>query len=125
MANRFPSECGLYIPGHQTHFIQTRVKADLPRFPATVELIDLETLAIQYNNLIVLLKTHDATGADSDALHAVDGDIAFVPEANLLYVKTDGPSEGILGRWRPYYLSDEPLTDCSTHDPNSGYFPVE
>jgi len=124
LAKRFPSECGLYTPGHLTHFIQTRVKADLPRFPATVELIDLETLAIQYNNLIVLLKTHDAQRANSDALNAVNSDIAFAPEADLLYIKTDGPSEGILGRWRPYYLSDEPLTDCSTHDPNSGYFPI-
>jgi hypothetical protein len=99
------------------------VKADLPRFPATVELIDLETIAIQYNKLIVLLKTHEAPRANFDALNAVDSDTAFAPEANLLYIKTDGPSEGILGRWRPYYLSDEPLTDCSTHDPNSGYFP--
>jgi hypothetical protein len=124
MAKTFPEECGLYTPGHLTHFSQTRVKAALPRFPATVELIDLETLAIQYNNLIVLLKTHDAPRANSDAHNGVDDDITFAPEANLLYIKTDGPSEGILGRWRPYYLSDEPLTDCSTHDPNSGYFPI-
>jgi hypothetical protein len=123
MAKTFPEECGLYVPGHQTHFIQTRVKAGLPRFPATVELINLETLAIQFNNLIVLLKTHDAPRANFDALNAVDSDIAFALEADLLYIKTDGPSEGVLGRWRPYYLSDEPLTDCSTHDPNSGFFP--
>jgi hypothetical protein len=46
MENTFPQDCVLYTLGHQTHFIQTRVKADLPRFPATVELIDLETIAI-------------------------------------------------------------------------------
>jgi hypothetical protein len=125
LAETFPEDCGLYTPGHKTHFIQTRVKADLPRFPATVELIDLETIAIQYNKLIVLLKTHDAPRANFDALNVVDSDITFAPEANLLYIKTDGPSEGILGRWRPYYLSDAPLTDCSAHDPNSGYFPIE
>jgi len=124
LAKTFPEDCGLYTPGHKTHFIQTRVKADLPRFPATVELIDLETMAIQYNKLIVLLKTHDAPRANFDALNVVDSDITFAPEANLLYIKTDGPSEGILGRWRPYYLSDAPLTDCSDHDPNSGYFPI-
>jgi hypothetical protein len=123
LAETFPEDCGLYIPGNKTHFIQTGVKADLPRFPATVLLIDLETLAIHYNKLIVLLKTYDAPRANFDALNAVDSDIAFAPVAGLLYVKTDGPSEGILGSWRPYYLSDEPLTDCSTHDPNSGYFP--
>jgi hypothetical protein len=100
MAKTFPEECGLYTPGHKTHFIQTRVKAGLPRFPATVELINLETLAIQYNNLIVLLKTHDAQRANFDVLNVVDSDITFAPEANLLYIKIDGPGEGYLGRWR-------------------------
>jgi hypothetical protein len=84
LAETFPEDCGLYTHGHKTHFIQTRVKADLPRFLATVELIDSETLAIQYSDQVLLLGTHNAEAASSDAHNGVDDDKTFAPEANLI-----------------------------------------
>jgi hypothetical protein len=113
MANRFPSECGLYIPGHLTHFIQIRVQADLPRFPATVELLDSETLMIEYSEVSVKLKTHNALQASLDASNSVDGDITYCPGSKLLQLKTSGPKGRIQGSWRPYYLTAHKLPDCA------------
>jgi len=124
MAKTFPEECGLYVPGHQTHLIQLKVKANKPKFPATVELIDLETLAIKYNDIVVHLKTHDALGAQADSLSAFDNEISFAPEASLLYIRRSGPTENSSGSWRPYYLAEDELEDCSTDDEASGYFEV-
>jgi hypothetical protein len=53
---------------------------------------------------------------------AVDDDIAYSPEAHLLYVKTDGPVRGTKGAWFPAYLSKGELTMCDTVDRDSGYY---
>ena len=122
MSESFPQDCWLYKPGHKTHFIQLNVMRDKERFPAEVELIDLETLEIKYNGRVVQLKTHDAVGVNFDCLHAFEDEISFAPEAQLLYINVEGPSELTKGAWRPVYLAEEELTDCAASDPDSGYF---
>jgi hypothetical protein len=124
MAKTFPNECRLYVPGHRTHFIQVKVKAELPRFPAAVELIDPETVRVSYLGKVELLKTHNALDIQLNALNVVDDDITYCPEASLLHIKGSGPIEGMLGMWHIHYLTDKPLKDCASSDPNSGYFEV-
>jgi hypothetical protein len=124
MSESFPQDCWLYKPGHKTHFIQLNVTRDKERFPAEVELIDLETLEISYNGQVVQLKSHDAVGVHFDCLHAFENEIGLAPEAQLLYINVEGPAELTKGAWRPVYLSQEELTDCATSDPDSGYFLV-
>jgi len=97
---------------------------DKERFPAEVESIDLETLEIKYNGQVVQLKSHDAVGVHFDCLHAFEDEISFVPEARLLYINVEGPTELTKGEWRPVYLAEEELTDCAASDPDSGFYSV-
>jgi hypothetical protein len=53
---------------------------------------------------------------------AIDGDIQYCSESNLLYVKTNGPTGNARGAWFPAYLSKEELTMCASSDSDSGYF---
>jgi len=124
MSESFPQDCWLYKPGHKTHFIQLNVMRDKERFPAEVELIDLETLEISYNGQVVQLKSHDAVGVHFDCLHAFENEISFAAEANLLHVKVGGPTGSIMGAWRPVYLAQGPMQGCATSDPDSGFFRV-
>ena len=124
MSESFPQDCWLYKPGHKTHFIQLNVMRDKERFPADVELIDLETLEVKYNNQIVQLKTHDAVGVHFDCLHAFENETSFAPEAQLLYIKVSGLAGFKEDAWRSVYLVHGKLTDCATSDPDSGYFLV-
>jgi hypothetical protein len=124
MSESFPQDCSLYKPGHKTHFIQLNVMRDKERFPAEVELIDLETLEIKYNGQVVQLKTHDAVGVNFDCLHAFEDEISFAPEARLLYINVEGPTELTKGAWRPVYLAQGEMQGCATSDSDSGYFLV-
>jgi hypothetical protein len=122
MSESFPQDCWLYKPGHKTHFIQLNVMRDKERFPAEVELIDLETLEIKYNGRAVQLKTHDAVGVHFDCLHAFENEISFAPEAQLLYINVEGPTELTKGAWRPVYLARGKMQDCAARDEDSGLF---
>jgi len=122
MSESFPQDCWLYKPGHKTHFIQLNVMRDKERFPAEVELIDLETLEIKYNGQVVQLKTHDAVGVNFDCLHAFEDEISFAPEAQLLYINVEGPTELTKGAWRPVYLARGKMQDCAARDEDSGLF---
>jgi len=122
MSESFPQDCSLYKPGHKTHFIQLNVMRDKERFPAEVELIDLETLEIKYNGQVVQLKTHDAVGVNFDCLHAFEDEISFAPEAQLLYINVEGPTELTKGAWRPVYLARGKMQDCAARDEDSGLF---
>jgi hypothetical protein len=124
MSESFPQDCWLYKPGHKTHFIQLNVMRDKERFPADVQLIDLETLEVSYNGQVVQLKTHDAVGVHFDCLHAFENEISFAPEAQLLHVRLSGPTELTEGAWHPMYLARGPMQGCATSDPNSGFFRV-
>jgi len=122
MSESFPQDCSLYKPGHKTHFIQLNVMRDKERFPAEVELIDLETLEIKYNGQVVQLKTHDAVGVNFNCLHAFEDEISFAPEAQLLYINVEGPTELTKGAWRPVYLARGKMQDCAARDEDSGLF---
>jgi len=124
MSESFPQDCWPYKPGHKTHYIQLNVMRDKERFRAEVELIDLETLKISYNGQVVQLKTHDAVGVNFDCLHAFENEISFAPEARLLYISVEGPTELTADAWRPVYLAEEELTDCATSDSDSGFYSV-
>jgi len=105
MSESFPEDCWLYKPGHKTHFTQLNVMRDKERFPAEVELIDLETLEIKYNDQVVQLKTHDAVGVHFDCLHAFENEISFAPEALLLHIQVSGPTGFKEDAWRSVYLA--------------------
>jgi hypothetical protein len=97
---------------------------DKKRFPAEVELIDLETLEIKYNGQVVQLKSHDAVGVHFDCLHAFENEISFAAEANLLHVKVSGPTELTMGAWRPVYLAPGQMLPCASNDADSGFYSV-
>jgi len=124
MTESFPQDCWLYKPGHKTHFIQLNVMRDKERFPAEVELIDLETLEIKYNDQVVQLKTHDAVGVNFDCLHAFEDEISFAPEALLLHIQVSGPTGLTQGVWRPVYLAQAKMQDCAARDEDSGFFGI-
>jgi hypothetical protein len=124
MSESFPQDCWLYEPGHKTHFIQLNVMRDKERFPAEVELIDLETLEISYNGQVVQLKSHDAVGVHFDCLHAFENEISFAPEANLLHIQVSGPTELTRGSSRPVYLAESRMLPCASKDEDSGFYSV-
>ena len=117
-----PKNCGLYKPGHRTHPVQAKVKYDLPRFPAEVELISPYSLRVITSELNQVFYYHDAIDLQMKCLVAVDGDIKFAPDSNLLYVKTKGPEVGTRGAWFPAYLSEVEPSPCAANDPDSGFF---
>jgi hypothetical protein len=117
-----PKHCGLYKPGHMTHFVQCNVMRDKKRYPAVVELVSPYSVRVKTEVQDEILYYHDAVNLVLKCTVAVDEDIAYSPESQLLYVKTDGPEEGIKGAWFPGYLSKDELTMCETVDRDSGYF---
>ena len=117
-----PKHCGLYKPGHKTHFVQCNVMRDKKRYPAEVELVSPYSVRVKTKVQDEILYYHDAVDPQLKCLTAVDGDIQYSPESNLLYVKTSGPIGGTKGSWFPAYLSKDELTMCSITDSDSGYF---
>ena len=117
-----PKRCGLYKPGHKTHFVQCNVMRDKARYPAVVELVSLYSVRVKTEVQDEILYYHDAVNLVLKCTLAVDDDIAYSPEAQLLYVKTDGPIRGTKGSWFPAYLSEDDLTMCDSIDRDSGYF---
>mgnify|MGYP005637440045 CR=1 FL=1 len=117
-----PKRCGLYEPGHRTHFVQCNVMRDKTRYPASVELVSLYSVRVTTRAQDEVLYYHDALDLQVKCLTAVDGDIQYCPESQLLYVKTNGPEAGTKGAWFPAYLSKGELTLCDSVDRESGYY---
>ena len=117
-----PKHCGLYKPGHKTHYIQCNVMRDKKRYPAEVELVSPYSVRVKTEVQDEILYYHDAVNLVFKCTVAVDDDIAYSPEAQLLYVKTNGPVRGTKGSWFPAYLSKDELTMCDTVDRDSGYY---
>ena len=120
-----PKHCGLYKPGHKTHYIQCNVMRDKKRFPAVVELVSPYSVRVKTEVQDEILYYHDAVNLVLKCMVAVDDDVAYSPEAQLLYVKTSGPVGGTKGSWFPAYLSKDELTMCDSVDRDSGYFKVK
>ena len=116
-----PKRCGLYKPGHMTHYIQCNVMKDKARYPAVVELVSPYSVRVKTEVQDEILYYHDAVHLVFKCTVAVDNDIAYSPEAQLLYVKTSGPVRGTKGSWFPAYLGKDELTMCDAVDRESGY----
>jgi hypothetical protein len=95
---------------------------DKKRYQAKVELISPYSLRVTTRSQAEVLYYHDAVALHLKCLMAIDGDIQYCPESNLLYVKTNGPTGNTRGSWFPAYLSSEELTMCESSDSDSGYF---
>ena len=95
------------------------------QFPAVVELVSPYSVRVKTEVQDEILYYHDAVALQLKCLTAVDGDIQYSPESNLLYVKTSGPIGGTKGSWFPAYLSKDELTMCDSVDRDSGYFKVK
>ena len=95
---------------------------DKKRYQAKVELISPYSLRLTARAQAEVLYYHDAVALQLKCLMAIDGDIQYCPESNLLYVKTNGPTGNTRGSWFPAYLSREELTMCESSDSDSGYF---
>ena len=117
-----PKNCRLYKPGHKTHYVQCNVMRDKKRYQAKVELISPYSLQVTTRAQAEVLYYHDAVALQLKCLMAIDGDIQYCPESNLLYVKTNGPAGNTTGSWFLAYLSREELTMCASSDSDSGYF---
>jgi hypothetical protein len=117
-----PKNCGLYKPGHKTHYVQCNVMRDKKRYQAKVDLISPCSLRVTTRAQAQVLYYHDAVALQLKCLMAIDGDIQYCPESNLLYVKTNGPTGNTRGFWFPAYLSRDELTMCESSDSDSGYF---
>jgi hypothetical protein len=95
---------------------------DKKRYQAKVELISPYSLRVTTRAQAEVLYCHDAEALQLKCLMAIDGDIQYCPESNLLYVKTNGPTGNARGAWFPAYLSREELIMCESADSDSGYF---
>jgi hypothetical protein len=95
---------------------------DKKRYQAKVELISPYSLQVTTRAQAEVLYYHDAVALQLKCLMAIDGDIQYCPESNLLYVKTNGAIGNTRGSWFPAYLSREELTMCESSDSDSGYF---
>jgi len=92
-----PKNCGLYKPGHKTHYVQCNVMRDKKRYQAKVELISPYSLRLTTRAQAEVLYYHDAVALQLKCLMAIDGDIQYCPESNLLCVKTNGPKADTKG----------------------------
>jgi len=95
---------------------------DKKRYQAKVDLISPYSLRVTTRAQAQVLFYHDAVALTMKCLMAIDGNIQYCPESNLLYVKTSGPTGNTRGSWFPAYLSKEELTMCASSDSDSGYF---
>ena len=95
---------------------------DKKPYQAKVDLIFPYSLRVTARSQAEVLYYHDAVALQLKCLMAIDGDIQYCSESNLLYVKTNGPTGNTKGSWFPAYLSREELTMCEGSDSESGYF---
>jgi hypothetical protein len=98
---------------------------DKTRHPAKVDLVSLYSVRVTTSVQDEVLYYHDAVALQLTCVTAIDGDIQYCPQSNLLYVKTSGPKSGTKGSWFPAYLSKDELTMCDTVDRESGYFKIQ
>jgi hypothetical protein len=113
-----PLECTKYAPGHLVHYIQARVKGGSQRYPCRVKYLGPDTVRIEYEGTSVTRKHHNAIALCFAALQAVDQEIHYSPEAELLWVKSEKATEEHSGSWGVYYLAEGELEGCqSTAEP--------
>ena len=108
--------CDSHKPGHQVHWIQARVKADVASFDAQVEVISpikvvvrwlSETRTFSHHNTAAILKALNSRVLDF---------VKFKPDASLLYVQSEEPSELHNGAFSLFYLCESDLEPCIFRD---------
>ena len=124
MTNPNPRECGLYRPGHKTHYIQCNVMRKKPAYPAKVELLSPISLRVTTEVQDEVLYYHDAVYLYMSCLNAYEGNITYAPEALLLWVQVEGPKGKATGGFFPAYLSRNELTECGQVDLESGFMEI-
>jgi hypothetical protein len=107
-----PRHCRLYKPGHQVHYIQARVKRSAPRYAATVSYLGPDTIRVDYNGFSLTRKHHNAIALAFAALQALDQEVEFAPDAELLYIKRENPNDQHGGVWALFYLCEGELVGC-------------
>jgi hypothetical protein len=120
MANELDN-CASYEPGHNVHFIQSRVKAHLPRFWARVDLIGPKAVRVVTDKQDQVLFHHKAIELYMWTLVAFEGEIKYSPESKLLYVRLDefqGEKQDV---WITAYLSEAELAPCKPLDTTQSF----
>ena len=108
--------CDSYKPGHQVHWIQARVKAELESFDARVEVIGPTKVVVSWLSETHTFSHHN-TAAISNALNSRVLDyLKFKPDANLLYVQSEVPNELHKGAFALFYLCELDLEPCIFRD---------
>ncbi len=113
--------CASYEPGHNVHFIQSRVKAYLPRFWAKVDLIGPKAVRVVTDKQDQVLFHHKAIELYMWTLVAFDGGVKYSPDSKLLYVRLDefqGEKQDV---WIMAYLSENELSPCRELDLHQTY----
>ncbi len=112
--------CASYEPGHNVHFIQSRVKAHLPRFWARVDLIGPKAVRVVTDKQDQVLFHHKAIELYMWTLVAFDGEIKYAPETKLLYVRLDefqGEKQDV---WLMAHLAQGAISSCLALDARGG-----
>jgi hypothetical protein len=120
MANELVS-CESYEPGHNVHYIQAKVKAHLPRFWASVDLIGPKAVRVVTDKQDQLLFHHSAIELYMWTMVAVDGEIKYSPESKLLYIRLDEYQGVKQDVWIMAYLSENELAPCFELDTSRTY----
>jgi hypothetical protein len=108
-----PLECTKYAPGHLVHYIQARVMGGSQRYPCRVQYVGPDTVRIEYEGARVVRKHHNAIALCFAALQAIDQEIHYSPEAELLWIKSESATDEHRGSWAVYYLAEGELEGCN------------
>ena len=108
--------CDSYKPGHQVHWIQARVKADVESFDARVEVISPTKVVVSWLSETNTFSHHNTAAILKDLNSRVLDFVKFKPDASLLYVQSEEPSELHKGAFSLFYLCESDLEPCIFRD---------
>lgn len=120
MANEL-IKCASFQPGHNVHYIQSRVKAHLPRLWANVDLIGPKAVRVVTYKQDQVFFHHDAIELYMWTVVAHEGEIKYSPESKLLYVRLDDFQGEKQDVWIMAYLSENELAPCKALETNNFY----
>lgn len=104
--------CVSHAPGHQVHWIQARVKFDMPRFDAEVEVLDQNRIRVNWLDQSHVFTHHNTAGIQATLKVAVLGYVKFAPGADLLYIQTEEANDKHGGTFSVSYLCRGALDAC-------------
>ena len=104
-------KCQAFKPGHNAHWKQINEASHLPRFWAKVDLIGPRALRVITDKQDDLLFHHDAVELYMYSLIALDGEIKYAPESNLLYIHVE-LERYESDAWLVFSLSEGEISAC-------------